>query len=315
VKTRAIVNPRSGGGKTAQRWPEVERQLREALPEFDSVHTDGPGSATTLARRALAEGVEQIVAVGGDGTVSEVVNGFFEGERSLAPDAVLALVMLGTGGDFRRSLGFPGTIDAYVRGLLEGPVRPIDVGRLTFVDHQGRTATRYFDNIASFGMSGAVVNAVNRATFSKRFGGKFAFKWASVVTGMRHENQRVRLRVDDHFDQEVVFSTIAVCNGRYFGGGMHVAPKARLDDHVFDATIWGDFSVWEFLKHNAKLYDGTHVELPKVQQVSGRKFVATPVGEGNIDLDVDGEAPGRLPATFEVVPGALRVRFAAEGAG
>ena len=308
MRTRAIVNPRSAGGRTGRRWPELQARLQERIETFDAVFTQAQGDATRLAREALDDGVEQLVAVGGDGTVNEVVNGMFDGDGPRAPEAVLALMMLGTGGDYRKSLGLRGDVDEYIERIVEGTVRSVDVGRISMEGRDGKPRVHWFDNIASFGFSGAVVDLVNRATISKWFGGKFAFQWASFRALMAHKNIPLQLRFDDDFETELPTSIVAVCIGQYFGGGMHIAPDAVLDDGQFDVVMVANMSTMEFIRSGSKIYDGTHVELKNVSIRRARRLQATaPAGVERV-LDVDGEAPGRLPATFEIHPGALKVR-------
>lgn len=308
MRTRAIVNPRSAGGRTGRQWPQLQARLGKQLETFDAVFTEAPGDASRLARQALEEGVEQLVAVGGDGTVNEVVNGMFDDEGPRNADAVLSLMMLGTGGDYRKSLGLRGEVDEYVQRIVEGTVREVDVGRISMDDRDGKPHGRWFDNIASFGFSGAVVDLVNRATVSKWLGGKFAFRWASLRALLAHENVPLQLRFDDDFETELPVSIVAVCIGQYFGGGMHIAPNAELDDGQFDVVMVANMSTMDFIRHSPKIYEGTHVDLEHVTIRRARKVQAiAPEGVERV-LDVDGEAPGRLPATFEIHPRALKVR-------
>lgn len=314
MKTHAIVNPNSSGGRTGKNWPETEAKLRAAIGPFEASFTDGMHAATRLTRAAIRGGAEQIVAVGGDGTLNEVVNGFFEDGASkngtlIDEEVVLGLLMSGTGGDFRKTFGIPREIDGQIDILANKGVRKIDLGKLSFVDNEGRDAVRYFDNIASFGLSGAADQAVNNLTYAKMFGGTFAFQWAIFKTLLRYKNQRVRIRVDDEFDETFNVSTAAVCNGQYFGSGMQMAPDAAPDDGLFDVVVIADMTLGEQIRDSKKIYTGEHLDNPKVTALRGKKVVATAEpGVGDVLLDVDGEAPGRLPATFEILPGILKFR-------
>jgi YegS/Rv2252/BmrU family lipid kinase len=269
-------------------------------------------SAARIAASALSEGYDHIVAIGGDGTVSEVVNGFFRKGEPINPDAVLGVVMTGTGGDFRKTFGVAPGIDNAIARLAKAIPRRIDVGRIQFVDDEGHPRMRYFDNIASFGMSGEVARTVNRAKVSKLFGGTFAFAWNSLMGMLRYRNKPVRLKVDSVFDAVINASTVAICNGRYFGGGMKMAPEAEPDDGLFDIVMITDTHVGEMIKSMKSIYSGEHVNDPKVRVVRGQTVIAAPVEETRgrpVYLDVDGEAPGRLPATLQIMPRALTVRF------
>ena len=285
--------------------------MREVLPDLDVVRTQGPGDATQLARQALLDGIELVVGVGGDGTINEVVNGFFDDSGApLSQTAELAIMMMGTGGDFRRTFGIGPSWQDCLDVLATGRSRTIDVGRLAFTDAQGNSVKRYFNNIASFGASGAIVHAVNAARWSKLLGGTFAFKWATVVSLMGYRTRKVRIRVDDTFDEILDLTLCAVCNGRYFGGGMCIGPQAELDDGLFDVVLVSDMGTLDFVRHSRMLYAGEHIGKRGIRVVRGRRVIAEPVDGSDVVtlLDVDGEGPGRLPATFEIVPSALQVR-------
>src|SRR3978361_1106427 len=160
--TVVIVNPKSQGGRLGKRWPELAGVLQRQFP-FDDVHTESAGHATELVREALRGGAERIVAIGGDGTVNEAVNGFFEDGKPFAPHASFALIPFGTGGDFRRTVGIPLETLAAAKLIAANHVRTIDVGRLDYVTTAGAKAVRMFANIASFGVSGVVDRLVNES--------------------------------------------------------------------------------------------------------------------------------------------------------
>jgi diacylglycerol kinase (ATP) len=307
VSAFAVVNPRSGGGRTRRDWPKIERALRSLYPEIEIAMTRSRGDAARLVCEAIASGHDEIVAVGGDGTINESINGFFA--HGDVPDAVFAFVTSGTGGDFRKTFGIDAGLEGALAAIRRASVRAIDVGRLTCLSRKGEPVTRHFINIASFGLSGLVVDSVNRARIAKLFGGRFAFAFHSVRAMLTYRERMVRLRIDGEFDEQAGIATVAVANGQFFGGGMRVAPDAVPDDGLFDIVIMGGAS------HNPAdlklLYTGEHIGLPGVRVIRGRKVVAAPVAETGgraVLIEVDGEAAGRLPATFEILPRALRVR-------
>jgi diacylglycerol kinase (ATP) len=312
MKTIAILNPRSNGGRTGREAKVIAEKIAGAVGPITLATTEGPMSAARIAASALAEGYDHIVAVGGDGTVSEVVNGFFHEGEPINPQAVLGVVMTGTGGDFRKTFGVASGVDDAIARLARAVPRRIDVGRVQFVDDQGKPRMRYFDNIASFGLSGEVVRSVNRAVVSKMIGGSFAFSWNSAMAMLRYRNKPVRLKVDSVFDGVINASTVAICNGRYFGGGMKMAPEAEPDDGLFDVVMITDTTAGDMLRSMKAIYSGDHLNDPKVRVVRGQTVIAAPVEETAgraVYLDIDGEAPGRLPATFQILPRALTVRF------
>jgi diacylglycerol kinase (ATP) len=302
-RTTVIVNPNSQGGKLGKRWVELAETIARAFP-FDEAKTTGPGDATRLTREALAGGAERIVAIGGDGTVNEVVNGFFdEAGRPIAPEASFALLPFGTGGDFRRTFHLPVEIADAAAVIAKNHRKKIDVGKLTFVATNGGPGFRMFANIASFGVSGVVDRLVNES--GKKFG-RLSFLVASARATWSYTNQRVQMTFDGADRVEATVNTVAVANGRYFGGGMKVAPEAEADDGVFDVVALGDFSFGDVLKSGRRLYKGTHITMDKVTTRRAKVVEAEPIDPGAIvELDVDGETPGRLPAKFEILPAAL----------
>jgi YegS/Rv2252/BmrU family lipid kinase len=310
-RTVVVVNPKSQGGRLGKQWPQLAETLRRAFA-FEDVATTAPGDATRIAREALRGGAERVVAVGGDGTINEVVNGFFEearaGEppRAIRPAAALGVLPRGTGGDFRKTLGLDGELRKCAPRLA-GHRRAVDVGRIEYVADDGRPAARYFLNVAEAGVGAEVVRIANRST--KLFGGKATFALASVRALAGWRDIPVRFSLDGRPPEDAVVTTFAVANGRCFGGGMIVAPGARLDDGLFSITVWSGYGLADFALRGASMYDGSHVKLKGTRTATARSVrlepganAATPLG-----IEADGEPIGRLPATFTVLPGALQL--------
>lgn len=306
-----VVNPRSANGRTRREWRTLEPALSEVYPYMSVAFTQRRGEATSLVSAALREGHSEIVAVGGDGTINEAINGFFDAEGAVSPDAVLAFVPSGTGGDFRKAFGLAGHGREAVAHLHGSRIRAIDVGRATFLSRDGIPRRRYFANIASFGLSGAIVDAVNRSRVAKLFGGTFAFGFHSALGLATYRGRTVRLIVDSAFDEIATISTVAIANGTTFGAGMKIAPDARPDDGLFDVVVIANGRPAEMLSSMKLIYTGEHLGDPHVRVIRGRKVVAAPVAETHgkaVLIEADGEGIGRLPATFEILPRALNVR-------
>lgn len=303
-----VVNPHAGAGLARTRLPQLVRTLREEGGRFEVRETRAAGHATELVRDALRGGAAGVAVVGGDGTVNEALNGFFDDTQAqVAPGAWLAPLPCGTGGDFRRTLGIGRKTAPMARRAMRLGPRPVDVGRLRFRLRDGQPAVRHFLNIASFGIGGLVDELVNGAP--KWMGGTTSFLVGSVRAGLRYQNQRVRIRVDDGEPRETAVLNFAVANGQYFGGGMHVAPEARIDDGQLDLVGLENLSFADQVRLMPRIYRGTHLGRPGVTFTRGRKVEAEPCDPAEqVLLDVDGEAPGRLPATFEIVAGALPLR-------
>ena len=255
----------------------------------------------------MEAGRRLVVAMGGDGTISEVVDGLMANAGDEPPHVELGILPFGTGGDFIRTLEIPRELKAAARRLAGGALRRVDVGRLTYTSNQGQQESRHFINIASFGVAGLVDRLVNKG--SNALGGRLSFGLATVRATAKFRPQRAMLRLDGGPEREVLLHNVAVANGRFFGGGMKVAPEAELDDGLFDVVIMGAMSLKELLTRGHLIYSGAHLELPQVSLASASKVEARPVDPAeHILLDVDGETPGRLPATFEIIPSALTLR-------
>ncbi len=306
MKIAVVVNPRSAGGRTGERWSELRDTLLQELGSFDDLQTSAPGDGTKLARQALRDGADLVVALGGDGTINEVMNGFFDGKERVRPTAAFAVISAGTGGDFVKTLQQPKQLQRAAAEIKAAAPRAIDVGRMTYTTHDGQQAMRHFINIGSFGLSGRVVKYVNES--SKALGGKLSFALATLRAGMGYKNASIRLTLDDDAPREGKIYTVAVANGRYFGGGMMIAPNAALDDGQFDVVMLGDFGIADLVLRGLDVYSGKHLTNPKVEVRRAKRVVAEPTDGSEVLIDLDGEGPGRLPATFELLEKALLLR-------
>ena len=304
-----IVNPASAAGRTGRHFDAIARAIRAALGDFECAFTRAPGDGVRLAREALDRGGRLVVAVGGDGTASEVIDGLTAEDGPRHPDARFGFVPRGTGGDLRRTLGLPEDVDSAARALASGNEAVVDLGRIAYAGPGGALQVRHFANVAGLGVSGVVSRRVNRGV--KLPSGKLSFMLASAKALLRWSDQPVRWRADGGPWVEQRVTALSVCNGRFFGGGMQVAPDARIDDGLFDVVVWSGLGISDFVTKRSMLYDGTHVKLPNTAVLRARTVEAEPVDEAPVLLDVDGDQPGRLPARFTMIPGALRVRVAA----
>ena len=304
-----VVNPRSAAGATLRRFEEhralMSQRMGQAGHAVEIRLTERPQHATEIARSLVREQVAAVVAVGGDGTNNEVVNGFFDVDGTRLPgDTAFGIVTSGTGGDFRRGFGWGTEPHADIERLARFQRRRIDLGRLTCVGHDGVEHSRYFVNISSCGLSGVVVDVANRS--NKRLGAKLSFMKASVQSFFQYEPQEVLLRFDDGEETREDITFVALANGQYFGGGMWVAPDAVPDDGLFDGVVirGGGLSFWA--RHGLKLYSGKHTAIDGVRVVRCKSCTAAPAREGQkVFIDLDGETPGTLPARWEIVPASI----------
>jgi diacylglycerol kinase (ATP) len=306
VKPFLIVNPASAAGRTGRHFDAIARAVRGAVGDFECAFTRARGDGVRLAREALASGGKLVVAVGGDGTASEVIDGLTGEAGPRDPDALFGFIPRGTGGDLRKSIGLAGDVESAARALASRDEAVLDLGRLELVGARGGREVRHFANVAGFGVSGVVSDRVNQGW--KLPSGKLSFMLASAQALLGWTDQQVRWRADGGPWQEERLTALSVCNGRYFGGGMMVAPDARMDDGLFDVVAWAGLGLADFVTKRRMLYDGTHLELPNTRVWRARVVEAEPVGDAVVRLDVDGESPGQLPARFTILPGALRIR-------
>lgn len=305
MRPHLIVNPASANGRTGRQFDRIARAVREAVGDFDWTFTQRRGDAVLVAREVARGGANLVVAVGGDGTASEVIDGLVEDGSSTRPGLIFGYIPRGTGGDLRRTLGYPSDPGAAARVLTGGALRAVDLGRIEFTAHDGSRAVRHFANVAGAGISGKVVQHVER--MGKALGGRATFMLAAGRALVGWKDQRVRWRIDGGPWHEEGITALCVCNGRFFGGGMMVAPEARIDDGALDVTLWQGLGVTDFVLRRGMLYDGTHVRLPNTRTFRARVVEIEPLEDQPVLLDVDGEQPGRLPARLEILPGALRV--------
>lgn len=297
-----VVNPASAGGRTGHRWPAIASRLEAAGLEFDAAFTTRPLEATDLARRGVREGRDLVVAAGGDGTISEVAAGFFEGGRPLDTGARLGLLPTGTGGDFRRTFGIAAAVDEAARTLRHGVPRRIDAGRVTFTNHSGERQTLPFVNIADAGYGGEVVHRVNSGP---KFG-PATFMIAALTGLLTFRNAPVVVDIDGA-RHELKAQQVVVANCQYFGGGMRMAPMADPSDGFLDVILVGDVNFLESVRGLREVGRGTHLRSGNTKWSLHRARRVEVGSTVPVRLDVDGEQPGMLPATFEVIPGALNL--------
>jgi len=281
-ETIFLVNPASDNGRTGRRWPELAHRAAHAGLDGETVFSERPGHLIELARTAVDRGARLVVAVGGDGTLNEVINGVAE------RDVDLATIPLGTGMDFGRAYGIPTRFDD---------------GRVRYRTWDGRDAVRWFGNVGTVGMSGAVAQRANG--MSKALGGRVTFFYALTRVFLTWQNTEVTVSLDG-VERSGRMHDVIVANGPWHGGGMMLAPDAKPDHGLFDVVLIGDVSKADFLTTAPKIYKGRHVTHPKVEIL--RSAYANVDAPERLPIEVEGEQVGTTPAAFEIVPGALRVR-------
>ena len=305
-----IVNPKSASGSTREKWAGVAADLRAHFGPFAVAFTKAPGDGAVIAERAARGGRTFIIACGGDGTINEVVNGIMRSGE----DVELGVFPSGTGGDFRRSLEMPhGDRDA-AAALRDGVTKRIDVGRVTFHDHSGTEVSRYFVNVSSAGLAAEVIKRVKSAKVFdwlpvNKLRGQANFATSTLQEIVNLEGSTLRVRFDDGDEHQLRTIAFCVANARFFGGGMMIAPEAKLNDGLLDVINISDLTTARIILKAPALYRGTLASLDEVKMTTARRIEVSPADPSEeIFIETDGELPGRLPAVYEIVPSALRVR-------
>lgn len=303
-KIAVVVNPVSANGKTGKRWPLVKEAFEKTGAKIDYTFTTGPLHATEITKNYLKEGYNLIVSVGGDGTANEVVNGFFEQGKPVNELASAGFMSAGTGRDFGRTIETPKGINEAVEHILKSVVRPIDLGQVSYINNAGEKEKRLFINIAGLGLDGETVARVNRT--SKSLGGFISFLWGTVVSLMLYKNKQMTILVDGSEIVNEKIAVVVVGNGRYFGGGMCIAPGAEVSDGLFDVVVIKNMTKPTLLANLPRVYKGTHLTHPEVASLRGRKV--TVYSPEMALLDLDGEQPGRAPVEIEILPGVMPLK-------
>jgi len=260
------------------------------------------------------QGTKFIIACGGDGTISEVANGIMDSNSA----AELGVLPAGTGSDFRRSIGVPANVAAAARALRDGRTKIVDAVRVAFINDKRERETRYSVNVASFGLSTKVLDHASSGEAKKwlpgftprKLGSKLSYAAATVQTTLAASPADVLVQIDGEAERRLRVAEFCVANARYYGGAMKIAPDAKLDDGYFDVVTIGDASSFRLLTNAPRLYFGAHLRMSEVTHALAKQVIARPADKDKqVRVELDGEVVGRLPATFEIVPRALRVRF------
>lgn len=299
-----LVNPAAGGGRAGRLLGDMTRELARAGFSVNIHRTSGRAGLVDLTRRLVKNAAPLVGVMGGDGTFHDAVNALLNDDGTVldASATTFAALPAGTGGDLAaRTLGMPSTPAAIATWLGRAKPTRLDLGRLEYLAHDGGSASTLFVNIASCGMSGRVDELVSSGP--KWLTGKSAYFVASAraLVGWRHK--RVRVEVDGEVFFDAPALTVAVANGKAFGGGMRVAPEADPSDGMLDVVVLGDLPLPELLTVSRTLYEGKHIGSKNVHTTRGRVVKIHAADE--VLLDVDGETPGRVPGTFTALPGAL----------
>ena len=301
-----IINPKSGNGKTKKRWENKIKPLLDSKNmDYEFQFTEYQNHATEICKTAIEKGNDFIVAIGGDGTFNEVVNGFFENKKLINPKVVFGLISSGTGSDTIKTLGHSEEFEEAIDILENGVTKKIDVGLAIFQNFENKKESRYFINVADVGLGGDVVDRVNKTT--KVFGGKVSFYIGAIRGILHHKKVKSKIFFNSENQHECDLNLVAIANGKYFGGGMMIAPNAENDDGFFDVVSVQDAGRWKLLTNIGKIYKGKHLELPEAIEHPRSKNVVVE-SEEPIFLDLDGEQVGTTDCEFSIIPKILSIK-------
>lgn len=303
-----IFNPIAGHGQSERRWPELQRRLSNILGAFQLITTKSPGDATIQARQAVDDGCKHIISVGGDGTHNEIVNGIFTASRNSGSAVVFSPLPAGTGNDLCRTLGMTSSDpeEAAFRAIERKQTRRIDLLSVRCQGKQNEIITRYALLFAAYGAVPAITARVNASRLLKRVSGRFSYLVATLLTALTYPHINVDISIDTGNRQQMRTFTGLCLNTVYAGGGMRLAPNAKIDDGQFNLIVLGDMSRWDIIFQKPDwLFAGHHLLHPKITEHLGRQLLVT--GAGDIPVDIDGESVGTLPLAINTVPNALLI--------
>jgi YegS/Rv2252/BmrU family lipid kinase len=299
ARAKVIVNPVAGASTTYRKWPRISSLLNHIGLPFEFQYTEGVGHAIELAREAAGNGCQFLVAVGGDGTVNEVANGILQTKE--LNGATIGIISTGTGGDFIRSIGIERNYLKACSCLTGTQRKLIDVGYVEY-SRNGQRRKRYFINSAGVGFDAAVSETSNH--MPKVLGGTIPYLMGLLKSLVSYRNKPVKMKMDEREESGRILSVV-VANGRYFGGGMRVAPEADISDGLLDVVSVGDIGKLELLRVFPTIYKGTHINHPKVRMQRATSVMVE--SEEKILVHADGEYLGEGPVTFGLIPSALSI--------
>lgn len=298
-----IINPNAGYRAGEKDWPKIESLLLSYSFEFEAVFTERPFHAIEIARKAVESGYRRIIAIGGDGTLNEVVNGIFQQNIVPANEVTLGMITVGTGNDWGRMYGFPKKYEKAIRILSKGRTFLQDVGKVKY-RYDSEDKSRYFINMAGMGYDALVARKTNILK-ARGKGGPLSYLYNLIAGLFQYESIHLNIMVDDQqiIDEKVFSMSIGIC--RYNGGGMMQLPAAIPDDGLFDITVIRKTTRLRIVRNIRKLYDGSFVQLPEVSTFTGSKISITSTPRHSIFLETDGESLGHSPLDFELIPKAI----------
>lgn len=287
-----------------RRMERLKARLAGAMPAgFEPAfsETQHAGHATELTQQALAGGAKYVIAVGGDGLLNEVANGYMNSSDDIRKQAVLGVFPQGTGNDFCKTVGIRADVQQLSGLLQHNSVKPADICHIRFRDVNHSPAERYFINIADIGIGGYVSQRVNRS--SKLLGSKLSYMKAIILTFLDYRHRSVRISAEN-FSWEGKVLLVVMANGKYFGSGLCIAPQAEVQDGKLQVVLLANVSLLDYLKHQGEVRRGEIINHPEVKYLQTSYCRIEPLEECTIDMD--GEFAGYGPVEARVISKGVR---------
>lgn len=298
-----IINPLAACGFAGREWKVIRKHIQQVVGECKEHFTRHTMHACELVQQAVEDHAKLIICVGGDGTFNEIVHGLLSVQRDNLPE--LAVVPVGSGTDFIRTVGIPRDPPAAIAIIKEGQPRDIDVGKVVF-KRDRHEWTRYFVNVFDIGLGGAVVRLANR--IPKTLGGFFIYLLSSLSALMSFCPVPMKVRIDSTLVADERIMIVGTANGQYFGGGMHMAPMATVCDGMLDVLYVNELNLFKFVAHVlARVYQGKHLEYYKVHHYRGRNIQV--LCDRVCLMDIDGEEEKAQEVMISIIPKAVKIRL------
>lgn len=308
TKSVVIINPASAAGKTKERWHEMENVILQKKLSFDLRFTKAPGHATEIAREAIQNNAPTVIAVGGDGTISEVAAGFFDSKGRLIKKGsqnptALGIIAAGSGSDLIRTLKIPKKPEAAIDILQKRNLLIMDMGKVIYTPESGKKTIRPFINIAEAGIGAEVIEHLEKQ--GKGWGGWIEYQLATFKGIFTYKNRELDIVLDGNKKISDKYLGVMVANGKYYGSGMMIAPNAEVDNGFFDVVTLGNFTKAKLILNSQKIRSGAHVKMDGVNVYRAKKVEI--YSKEETKMEIDGELMGQTPASFEIVPQAIPV--------
>lgn len=306
-KWLVVVNPKASVGKSGKDWPQIRQILINDGIEFDDVLTEYPRHAIEIVRNAIVEkGYRKFIAVGGDGTNNEVINGIFTQDAVPTTEITMAAMPIGTGNDWRRTFDIPLEYDKVAKIIKAGHTYAHDIGKLTYYD-DGNTGIRYFLNAAGTGLDEMVCHSTNRMKQQGK-GGTIRYLISLVKCMLTYKVTRIQLTIDDELVFDDYILNLSIGNGRFNGGGMMTMPKAIPNDGLFDVTVIKKVSIFKFAANVKNVYDGSFIKkIDEVKTFRGKRIHIVSIPPHSLKVETEGENLNNSPFDFEVLPKAINM--------